>query len=147
MGNPQPRTLPESCARLVRAQKLLLGLSLFGAEKSESRLCPPSTLGSTGPRALNKNALADFRGRERSPVGGAGANNVLLVETGARSLSPKKQELAPETGSPLLTGKKIFHGPGFSGFSGQKLENSSYTLTRDFRKSMCKKMCRNPLRS
>ena len=68
-------------------------------------MSPPS-LGSTGSRALNKNALADFRGRERSPVGGAGANNIERFETGARSLSPKKQELAPETGSPLPCGKK-----------------------------------------
>ena len=60
-----------------------------------------SPLVSTGPRALNKNALADFRGRERSPVGGVGANNVERFETGAHLLSPKTQELAPETGSPL----------------------------------------------
>ena len=80
MGNPQPRTLSESCARLVRAQKLLLGASLFGAGKSEARGVHLPTLVSTGPRALNKNALATFRGRERSPVGGAGASNEEKVE-------------------------------------------------------------------
>ena len=88
-------------------------------------MSPPS-LGSTGSRALNKNALADFRGRERSPVGGAGANNIEVFETGARSLSPKKQELAPETRSPLPTLKKNLPrgriSAGNRPETGQKLE-------------------------
>ncbi len=95
------RALCESCARLVRGQKLLKGASLSGAEKSEAHGVHPHTLGIHRIAALNKNALADLRGRERSPVGGAGAHNVKLVEKRARSLSPKTQELAPETRFPL----------------------------------------------
>ena len=48
-------------------------------------------------RALNKNVRADFRARDRPPVGGAGAYSLKLVETRARSLSSEPQELAPET--------------------------------------------------
>ena len=50
-----------------------------------------------GLSELNKNALATFRARERSPVGGAGASNLYLVEKRAHLLSPKKQASGPET--------------------------------------------------
>ena len=76
-----------------------------------------------GPRALNKNALADFRGRERSPVGGAGASNMEGFLTGAQLLSPEPQALAPETGSPLPCRKIFCPGPGFPAGNRPEIEN------------------------